>query len=691
MDAQTLDLSDSELYLNRELSQLEFNRRVLEQAKDTSNPLLERLKFLCIASSNLDEFFEIRVAGLKQQVAYGSESAGPDRLTPNEQLKRISEVAHELVGEQYRVLNEELLPSLAEEAIHFLKRAQWNAKQASWVRRYFNRELMPVLSPIGLDPSHPFPRILNKSLNFLVSLEGKDAFGRNSAIAIVQAPRALPRIINIPETYASGPHEFVFLSSIIHAHVDDIFPGMCVTGCYQFRVTRDSDLFVDDEEVEDLLRALEGELHQRRFGDAVRLEVADDCPHEMISFLQHEFNLADNEIFTCKGPVNLTRIMAVPEMVERPDLKFPPFTPSRPRRLALASDMFAVIRRGDIMLHHPFESFVPVIEFLRQSASDPDVLVIKQALYRTGPDSPVAKALIDAARAGKEVTVVVELKARFDERENIELAARLQEAGAHVVYGVVGHKTHAKMILVVRREGKQLKRYVHLGTGNYHPSTARLYTDYGLFTCDNAFGVDVQKIFHQITAPGRTGKLKKMLQSPFTLHKTMLEFIGREANHARAGKPARIIAKMNALIEVRVIRALYEASQAGVKIDLIVRGVCALRPGIENVSENISVRSIVGRFLEHTRVFYFHNDGEQEVYLSSADWMGRNFFNRIETCFIIEDKRLRARIIKQGLNNYLSDNTRAWQLRSDGSYVRVKAGSSRPRDAQQTLLEHLGE
>ena len=691
MDAKTLDLGDAELYINRELSQLEFNRRVLEQAKDGTNPLLERLKFLCIASSNLDEFFEIRVAGLKQQVAHGSGTTGPDQLTPTEQLRRISEVAHELVGEQYRVLNEDLTPLLAEQQIHFLKRARWNSKQASWVKRYFNSELMPVLSPIGLDPSHPFPRILNKSLNFLVSLEGKDAFGRNSAIAIVQAPRALPRIINVPETYANGPYEFIFLSSIIHAHVDDIFPGMRVTGCYQFRVTRDSDLFVDDEEVEDLLRALEGELHQRRFGDAVRLEVADDCPAEMISLLQNEFNLAENEIYTCKGPVNLTRLMAVPEIVDRADLKFPTFTPSRPRRLPLAADMFAVIRRGDVMLHHPFESFVPVIEFLRQAASDPDVLVIKQTLYRTGPDSPVAKALVDAARDGKEVTVIVELKARFDERANIELAAMLQEAGAHVVYGVVGHKTHAKMILVVRREGKQLRRYVHLGTGNYHPNTARAYTDYGLFTCDNAFGVDVQKIFHQITAPGRAGKLKKLLQSPFTLHKTMVEFIEREAGNARAGKPARIIAKMNALVEVGIIKALYEASRAGVKIDLVVRGVCALRPGVENVSENIAVRSIVGRFLEHTRVFYFLNDGQQQVYLSSADWMGRNFFNRVETCFMVEDKRLRDRVIKQGLTNYLNDNTRAWQLRSDGTYVRVKPGSSRQRDAQQSLLEHLGE
>ena len=692
MDAKTtVDLSNFELYINRELSQLEFNRRVLEQAKDSSNPLLERLKFLCIASSNLDEFFEIRVAGLNHQVVYRSEAAGPDRMTPTEQLKQISQVAHELVGEQYRVLNEELTPLLAEEEIHFLRRTQWNTKQSGWAKRFFNRELMPVLSPIGLDPSHPFPRILNKSLNFLVSIEGKDAFGRDSAIAIVQAPRALPRIINVPETYGNGPHDFVFLSSLIHAHVDDIFPGMRVTGCYQFRVTRDSDLFVDDEEVEDLLRALEGELHQRRFGDAVRLEIADDCPLEMISLLQREFNLTDDAIYMCKGPVNLARLMAVPDMVARADLKFPMFTPSRPRRLTMAPDMFDVIRRGDVLLHHPFQSFVPVIEFLRQAASDPGVLVIKQTLYRTGPDSPVAKALIDAARSGKEVTVVVELQARFDERDNIELAAKLQEAGAHVVYGVVGHKTHAKMILVVRREGTQLRRYVHLGTGNYHPSTARLYTDYGLFTCDKAFGADVQKIFHQITAPGRAGKLRKLLQSPFTLHKTMIELVEREAAIARAGRPARIIAKMNSLTEVRVIQALYEASRAGVKIDLIVRGLCALRPGREDVSANISVRSIVGRFLEHTRIFCFHNDGQQEVYLSSADWMDRNFFNRVETCFIVEEKRLRDRIIKQGLNNYLTDNTRAWQLRSDGTYVRTKSGSSRPRDAQQMLLEQLSE
>ena len=687
MDAKTIQIGDPELYINRELNQLEFNRRVLEQAMEESMPLLERLNFLCIASSNLDEFFEIRVAGLKQQVAFGSAQTGPDQIVPAEQLKAISAATHAMVEEQYRILNDELLPLLAEQNIHFLKRSEWNARQASWVRRFFNRELLPVLSPIGLDPSHPFPRILNKSLNFLVSLEGTDSFGRNSAIAIVQAPRSLPRIINIPDSHSIGPHEFVFLSSIIHAHVDDIFPGMDVAGCYQFRVTRNSDLFVDDEAAEDLLQALEGELHQRRFGDAVRLEVADDCPDEMISLLKHEFNLTDEDIYSCGGPVNLTRLIAVPAMIDRSDLKYPAFTPSRPLRLTRNADMFDVIKRGDVLLHHPFQSFAPVTDFLFQAAQDPDVLVIKQTLYRTAPDSPIIQALTEAAEAGKEVTVVIELKARFDERANIELATQLQEAGAHVVYGIVGHKTHAKMVLVVRRKGNLLRRYVHLGTGNYHPMTARTYTDYGLFTCDNAFGMDVQKIFHQLTAPGRPGKLKKLLQSPFTMHKTILDLIERETKHARDGKAARIIAKMNALTEVQTINALYEASAAGVKIDLIVRGICALKPGIPGISENIRVRSIVGRFLEYVRVFYFQNDGSQELYLSSVDWMERNFFNRVETCFLIEDKRLRKRILKEGLNNYLADNTRAWLLQSDGSYLRTKPGSSRIRDAQDSLLE----
>ncbi|MEZ5447339.1 MAG: polyphosphate kinase 1 [Gammaproteobacteria bacterium] len=681
------DLQRPELYLNRELSQLEFNRRVLDLARDENVPLLERLKFLCIVSTNLDEFFEIRVSGLKQQAEYGSLQTGPDQLRAPDQLRRISEVTHALVVEQYRVLNEELIPRLAENGVRFPRRADWDSKLADWVKRYFNRELLPVLSPMGLDPAHPFPKILNKSLNFMVSLEGKDAFGRNSGIAIVQAPRSLPRVINVPESYAQGPHDFVFLSSIIHAHVGDLFPGMKATGCYQFRVTRNSDLFVDDEDVEDLLRALKGELPSRRFGDAVRIEIADNCPPEMISFLLAQFELSEDDIYQVNGPVNLSRLMAIHDLVDRPELKYPPFTPSQPKRLMGDNDIFEIIRKDDLLLLHPFQSFTPVVDFLRQAAADPKVLAIKQTLYRTGSDSVIAQALIDAAKKGKEVTVVIELRARFDEEANIELADRLQEAGAHVVYGVVGYKTHAKMALVVRREERQLKRYVHLGTGNYHARTARLYTDFSLLTSDVAICEDVHKVFQQLTALGRPGKLRKLLQSPFTLHKGMLALIRQEADAARAGKPARIMAKMNQLTDPTVIGALYDASQAGVKIDLIIRGVCVLRPGIKGVSENIHVRSIVGRLLEHSRVFYFHNGGEPQVFLSSADWMERNLYKRVEICFPVEDKRLLARVVEESLHNYLSDNTQAWVLNADGSYRRLAPGTHKQRSAQQALLE----
>ncbi len=686
---EVVDLRQPDLYFNRELSLLEFNRRVLEQARDESVPLLERLKFVCIVSSNLDEFFEIRVAGLKQQVALGAAPIGPDKLGPSEQLKRIAETTRALIRDQYAVLNDTLIPRLAAHGIRFLKRSEWTARQEGWVRRHFNRELLPVLSPIGLDPAHPFPRILNKSLNFIVALEGKDAFGRNSGIAIVQAPRSLPRLIRIPEPHSEGPHDFVFLSSIIHAHVGDLFPGMRPQGCFQFRVTRNSDLLVDDEEVDDLLRALEGELPARRFSDAVRLELADECPAEMTAFLSQQFKLGEEDVYRCNGPVNLMRLMAIGDLVDRPDLKYPGFAPGQPPRLTRNTDLFDTIRKGDVLLHHPFQSFAPVVDFVRQAAADPEVLTIKQTLYRTGSDSAIAETLVAAARAGKEVTVVIELRARFEEEANIELASDLQEAGAHVVYGIVGHKTHAKMTLVVRREGRQLRRYVHLGTGNYHARTARLYTDYGLLTCDAAIAEDCHKLFQQLTAPGRPGKLKRLLQSPFTLHKTLLQYIEREAALARAGKPARIIAKLNALGEEQVIRALYAASQAGVRIDLIVRGVCCLRPGIKGVSENIQVRSIIGRFLEHSRVYYFGNGGEEQVLLSSADWMARNFFRRIETAFPVDDKRLRQRIIQEGLMSYLSDNTQAWTLEPNGTYKRCTASAHKPRSAQQGLLEAL--
>jgi polyphosphate kinase len=683
-----LNLKLPELYLNRELSLLEFNRRVFEQAKDENNPLLERLRFLCIASTNLDEFFEIRVAGLNQQVKYGSVQTGEDNLSPAEVLKKISEAAHELVAEQYKILNDVLIPELSKEKIRILRRAQWKPKLARWIKRYFNRELIPILSPIGLDPSHPFPRVLNKNLYFIVTLEGKDAFGREGGFAIVQAPRSLPRVIEVPKEYSSRTHDFILLSSVLHAHVGDLFPGMKVKGCYQFRVTRNSDLFFDDEAVDDLLRALEGELPSRRYNDAVRLEVADNCPEEISNFLLDQFKLSDEALYQVNGPVNLNRLLQLHDLIDRPELVYPGFTPGVPPRLLKTVSIFETLHNGDIILLHPFQSFAPVVDFVRQAANDPAVLSIKQTLYRTGPDSAIVNALKDAARAGKEVTVVIELLARFDEEANIELANSLQESGAHVVYGVVGFKTHAKMIMVVRREGRSLRRYVHLGTGNYHTRTARLYTDYGLLTADQAVGEDVNKLFHQMTGLGRATKLKKLLQSPFTLHKAILDYIKQETNNVKAGKEARIIAKMNALVEPEIIRALYEASIAGVKIDLIIRGICCLRPGIKGVSENIQVRSIIGRFLEHTRVFYFHNAGKPNVYCSSADWMQRNLFHRVEACFPIEEKRPRDQVIKFGLMNYLADNTQAWILQSDGSYRQAKAGNAKPKSAQQVLLDH---
>ena len=677
-----------EYFINRELSLLEFNRRVIEQGKDKSIPLLERLRFLCIASTNLDEFFEIRVAGLKQQVKYGSVQTGPDNITPVDLYKKVSELAHVLVDEQYRVLNETVIPALAKENIRILRRNHWRPKLSRWIKRFFNRELLPVLSPIGLDPAHPFPKVLNKNLYFIVSLDGKDAFGRESGLAIVQAPRSLPRVVHIAKEQTSGLHDFVLLSSIIHAHVGELFPGMKATGCYQFRVTRDGDLFVDNEEVDDLLRALEGELPSRRFNDAVRLEVADNCPEEISNFLLQQFNLNNMDLYQVNGPVNLNRLQEIHDLVDRPDLTYPGFTPDMPPRLLKHTNIFESLHNGDILLHHPFQSFVPVIDFLQQAAVDPKVLSIKQTLYRTGDDSVIVDALKMAARAGKEVTVVIELRARFDEEANIELASDLQEAGAHVVYGVVGYKTHAKMIMVVRRESRQLRRYVHLGTGNYHARTARLYTDYGLLTCDKAVGEDVNKLFHQLTGLGRASKLKKLLQSPFTLHKAMMDFIQTEIENSKAGKEARIIAKMNALVDPEIICKLYEASRAGIRIDLIIRGVCCLRPGIKGVSENIQVRSIVGRFLEHTRVFYFYHGGEELLYCSSADWMQRNFFYRVEACFPIEEKRPRDQIIKFGLTNYLSDNTRAWILQADGTYKKNKPGGQKLRSAQQNLLDH---
>ena len=689
MDA--VDLKQPELYLNRELSLLEFNRRVLEQAKDDRVPLLERLRFLCISSLNLDEFFEIRVAGLKQKAKLGATETGPDNMSASEVLKAINGRAHELVADQYRTLNDQLLPALEAKGIRFIRRGEWNRAQEAWLCKYFKESLQPVLSPLGLDPAHPFPRILNKSLNFMVSLAGKDAFGRNSGLAMISAPRSLPRVIQLPQgETGSGPQDFVFLSSVIHAHADDLFHGMTMEGFYQFRVTRNSDLFVDEEEIDDLLRAVEGELLTRHYGDSVRLEVAHNCPQDVIDYLREQFNVEEGDVYQVAGPVNLNRLQGIYDLSDRPDLKYTAFTPALPKQL-LSNNLFRVIAKGDILLHHPFESFLPVIDFVRQAADDPHVLAIKQTLYRSGPESAIVEALVKAAHAGKEVTVVIELRARFDEAANVALATRLQRAGVHVTYGVVGYKTHAKMILVVRREGKRLRHYVHLATGNYHLRTARLYTDYGLLTCRKYIGEDVHRVFNQLTSLGKVPKLNRLLHSPFTLHKGLMQKIAAETEHAEAGRPARIIIKVNALIEPQLIQALYRASQVGVEIDLIVRGMCSLRPGVRGISDRIRVRSIVGRFLEHTRVFYFLNGGDELVYASSADWMERNMFRRVEVCFPLENPTLRDRVIRN-LRWYLKDNTHAWLLASDGSYQLAKPTRGAALfSVQDALLEAAAE
>ncbi|MGA9851495.1 MAG: polyphosphate kinase 1 [Gammaproteobacteria bacterium] len=685
----TKDLKRPELYINRELSLLAFNQRVLEQAKETSIPLLERLRFLCISSLHLDEFFEIRVAGLQQRLELAAGPLSPDDMPVGESLRAIRVSATELIAEQYRVLNEMLIPALANERIHIVRRDHWSTAQEAWLRRYFDDELLAILSPLGLDPAHPFPRILNKSLNFIVPLQGKDAFGRHSGMAIVQAPRSLPRVIQLP-TNDPRSHEFVMLSSVIHTYVDELFPGMKVMGCYQFRVTRNSDLYVDEEEVVDVLRAVQGELASRRYGDAVRLEVSSDCPEDTANFLLRQFELRRDDLYAVHGPVNLNRLGEVYELANRPDLKFPAFVPGVPRQLMKSNDLFETLRNSDLVLHHPFDSFLPVVDLVRQAASDPKVLAIKQTLYRTGPESDVVAALLAAAQAGKEVTVVIELRARFDEADNIALANKLQEVGAHVVYGIVGYKTHAKMILVVRREGRRLRRYVHLGTGNYHLRTAMVYTDYSLMTCDHEIGEDVNRIFLQLTSLGKVMKLYRLKQSPFSLHSSLLELIDQEARHAQAGKRAHIIAKVNALTEPGIIQALYKAAMAGVRIDLIVRGICCLRPGMPEISRNIHVRSIVGRFLEHSRVFYFHNNGKKELFCASADWMERNFFRRVEVCFPIQNKKHRDRILKD-LKRYLKDNTHAWVLQADGRYRRLKPRKKSAFQAQLSLLEQSAE
>ena len=688
---------ETTLLANRELSFLAFDERVLALASDEQVPLLERLRFLCISSSNLDEFFEVRVAGIKQKIAGGVEGAGVDGLSPKQEMKAITASAHALVERQYRLFNEVLLPALAAEDIHFFARQGWDERMSEWVRQYFERDISPVLSPLGLDPAHPFPRLTNKSLTFIIDLRGRDAFGRNSGFALLRAPRSLPRVISVPEAICGVPHGFVFLSSIVHSQISSLFSGLEPLGVYQFKVTRNSDLYVQEEEVANLRRALESELVQRNFGQAVRLEVAANCPSRIVKYLQRHFRLHDDDVYRVDGPVNLNRLVAIPDQIDRPDLKYPPFVPHVPTVYESGLDIFEhIAQRSPVVVHHPYESYVPVIELVRRAAADPDVLAIKQTLYRTGERSVFVKALMEASRVGKDVTVVIELRARFDEEANIQLATLLQESGIQVVYGVVGFKTHAKMLLVVRREKGRLVKYVHVGTGNYHTSTARAYTDVSLLTNDKQITDDVHKVFTQLTGLGQALDLKKIVQAPFALHGFIVERIAEETRIAAGGGEGHVIARMNSLVDPGVIAALYAASKAGVRVELVVRGICMLRAQVPGLSENIRVVSVLGRFLEHSRVFWFGGGGEQRLYISSADWMPRNFFNRVEIAVPVQGETL-ARIKEECLDVYLRDDAFAWDMGADGEYARrqpgdggrVQCAAGADREAGQRLPDRL--
>jgi len=683
------DLHAPENYIQRELSLIEFQRRVLAQALDTTTPLLERLRFLVITATNLDEFFEIRVAGLKERIRYDAPGTDESGMTSHEVLADVGQRVRRLVKEQYRILNQELLPAFEKEGLRILRRELWTRGQTSWITKYFREQVLPVLSPIGLDPAHPFPQTLGKSLNFIVELEGKDGFGREIPMAIVQVPRSLPRVIQLPRNLSRGYQGFVLLSSIVHAHIEELFRGLTVKGCHQFRITRDSDLWVDQEEVQDLLNTIRGELSSRNYSTAVRLEVPLGCPPDIAAFLLQRFGMEPGDLYRVDGPVNLYRLAALIDKIDRPDLKFKPFLPGLPKRVAgKERDLFEIMRSGPVLFHHPYQSFAPVIELLELAAKDESVLAIKMTLYRTGTNSPIIKALRRAARAGKDITVVIELRARFDEAANIDFAQQLQDVGAKVVYGIVGYKTHSKMLMIVRREGRKLRHYAHLGTGNYHAGTARAYTDFGLMTADPRVGQDMQKLFLQLTGTGEKVRLKKLLSSPFRLHKALLKLIDAETEAATRGEPAHIRIKVNSINDGKIIRALYRASIAGVQVDMIVRGICCLRPGVPGISENIRVRSVVGRFLEHSRAFCFHAGGAELVYLGSADLLGRNLHGRVEVVFPVEEGRHKRRVLREAFGLHMDEPSDAWALRNDGSYRRVL----NPRDpARSSQLRMLGK
>ncbi len=658
------------VYFNRELSWLAFNRRVLEQAQSERHPLLERVRFLSISANNLDEFFEIRVAGLIQQRDSGVTEPGPDGLDPREQLRRIRAAVGELVAEQYRCWREQLLPALAGEGIEFKSARELTSTELAWVRAYFREQVYPVLTPLAFDQSHPFPQLGNKELNIVVALNHPTAANAGKRIAILPVPRILPRLVAI----APGRHPLhrtIMLSEIIKLCAGELFPGYRLMGAHAFRITRNSDLYIDEEESANLLKKIEDELRNLRRGAAVRLEIEHSVDPGLFATLCHQLGLAPDNVFRLDGPLNLMRLQSLGEL-DRPDLKFPPFTPVNASPLREPQKIFETLRTRDVMLHHPYDAFTPVVDFVEQAARDPQVFAIKQTFYRTSGDSPLVRALIEASQNGKQVTALVELKARFDEANNIQWAKQLEEAGVHVVYGLVGHKTHCKMCLVVRREDRRMRHYAHLGTGNYNPRTARYYTDLSFFTSRPTVTGDVAQLFNSLTGFGRSPRFRHLLVAPFNLHERLMRLITHETRNAAAGRPARIIAKMNALVDGAIIDALYAASRAGVKIELIVRGTCCLVPGMPGLSENIRVRSLVGRFLEHARVFYFENArGQPVIFAGSADWMPRNFFRRVETLFPVEDPDLRRWITTEFLPTELRDTINARVLQANGSYLPV--------------------
>jgi polyphosphate kinase len=669
-------------FINRELSWLEFNQRVLNEARDPANPLLERLKFLCITGSNLDEFFEVRVAGLKQQVESGAAGRSMDGLTPAETLRAVRRRIRLMVRDQYVCWRKELAPALAKSGIRFLEPRQLAPGDLKWLEDFYRSQVLPVLTPLAIDPKHPFPQLLNKSLNIIAQVEMKTGSETLRHLAVVQVPRVLPSVVRL----AREGRDYVFLGRAIGHFLREVFPGTKILGRWHFRVTRNSELYIDEQDSGNLLKAVENELHNRRRGDAVRLEIDQDCPEAIRKALLGTLRLAEEDAYLIDGPLSPERLMALYEGDHSPELRQKPFTALRPAAVRDQPVLFDAIRRQDILLHHPYESFSTVVDFLEQAAQDPAVLAIKLTLYRTGGDTRIIGALMKAATHAKQVTAVVELRARFDEANNIQWSRKLEEAGVHVVYGLVGYKIHCKVCLVVRRDDDGIRRYVHLSTGNYNPTTARLYTDIGLLTCQPDFGEDATNLFNLLTGIGRFQAARKLLLSPFQLHGRILQFIQREAENARRGRPARIIAKMNALLDGEVIQELYRASQAGVKIDLLVRGICCLRPQWPGVSDNISVRSVVDRFLEHSRIYYFENGGEPEIFMGSPDWMPRNFFRRIETVFPVEDRRLRERLKNEVLETCLADNVKAWHLQADGKYARRQPPADAPRRSQAEFM-----